>query len=114
VLVKRVQSLSKGYNRRLIIALGLITPHPMLLMDEPFDGFDLRQTRDMMVVLRRTAAGGRTLLLSIHQLRDAEAACDRFALLADGRICGIGTLEELRARTGRPVAILEDIFLALT
>jgi len=114
VLVKRVQSLSKGYNHRLIIALGLITPHPILLMDEPFDGFDLRQTRDMMAVLRRTAAGGRTLLLSIHQLRDAEAVCDRFVLLADGRICGIGTLEELRARTGRPTANLEDIFLALT
>jgi ABC-type multidrug transport system ATPase subunit len=41
VLAKRIRSLSKGYNRRLIIALGLITPHPMLLMDEPFDGFDL-------------------------------------------------------------------------
>ncbi len=114
VLAKRVQSLSKGYNRRLIIALGLITPHPMLLMDEPFDGFDLRQTRDMMAVLRRVAPGGRTLLLSIHQLRDAEAVCDRFALLADGRIRGIGTLDELRARTGRPTATLEDIFLALT
>ena len=114
MLVKRVGSLSKGSNRRLIIALGLMTPHPMLLMDEPFDGFDLRQTRDMMAVLRRTAAGGRTLLLSIHQLRDAEAVCDRFALLADGRIRGIGTLEELRARTGRPAATLEDIFLALT
>jgi ABC-2 type transport system ATP-binding protein len=113
-LVKRVQSLSKGYNRRLIIALGLITPHPMLLMDEPFDGFDLRQTRDMMAVLRRVASGGRTLLLSIHQLRDAEAVCDRFALLADGRIRGVGTLDELRARTGRPTAALEDIFLALT
>jgi ABC-2 type transport system ATP-binding protein len=114
VLVKRVQSLSKGYNRRLIIALGLMTPHPLLLMDEPFDGFDLRQTRDMMAVLRRVASGGRTLLLSIHQLRDAEAVCDRFALLADGRIRGVGTLDELRARTGRPTAALEDIFLALT
>jgi len=114
VLAKGVQSLSKGYNRRLIIALGLITPHPMLLMDEPFDGFDLRQTRDMMAVLRRVAAGGRTLLLSIHQLRDAEVVCDRFALLADGRIRGIGTLDELRERTGRPAATLEDIFLALT
>jgi ABC-2 type transport system ATP-binding protein len=114
VLAKRVQSLSKGYNRRLIIALGLMTPHPMLLMDEPFDGFDLRQTRDMMAVLRRTAAGGRTLLLSIHQLRDAEQVCDRFALLADGRIRGIGTLDELRARTGRSSGTLEDIFLALT
>jgi ABC-2 type transport system ATP-binding protein len=114
VLAKRVQSLSKGYNRRLIIALGLMTPHPILLMDEPFDGFDLRQTRDMMAVLRRTAAGGRTLLLSIHQLRDAEQVCDRFALLADGRIRGIGTLDELRARTGRSGGTLEDIFLALT
>jgi ABC-2 type transport system ATP-binding protein len=114
VLAKRVQSLSKGYNRRLIIALGLITPHPMLLMDEPFDGFDLRQTRDMMAVLRRTAAGGRTLLLSIHQLRDAEQVCDRFALLAVGRIRGIGTLDEVRARTGRSSGTLEDIFLALT
>jgi ABC-2 type transport system ATP-binding protein len=114
VLVKRVQSLSKGYNRRLIIALGLIMRHPMLLMDEPFDGFDLRQTQDMMQLLRRVASGGRTLLLSIHQLRDAEGVCDRFALLEDGRMRGIGTLDELRARTGRPSATLEDIFLALT
>jgi ABC-2 type transport system ATP-binding protein len=114
VLMKRVQALSKGYNRRLIIALGLLTPHPMVLMDEPFDGFDLRQTRDMMRVLRRVASGGRTLLLSIHQLRDAEQVCDRFALLADGRIRGIGTLDELRARTGRSSGTVEDIFLALT
>jgi ABC-2 type transport system ATP-binding protein len=114
VLMKRVQALSKGYNRRLIIALGLLTPHPMVLMDEPFDGFDLRQTRDMMGVLRRVASDGRTLLLSIHQLRDAEQVCDRFALLADGRIRGIGTLDELRARTGRSSGTLEDIFLALT
>src|SRR5262249_3383057 len=42
VLTKRVASLSKGFNRRLIIALGFLTPHPVLMMDEPFDGFDLR------------------------------------------------------------------------
>src|SRR5882762_2302240 len=114
VLAKRVQALSKGYNRRLIIALGLLTPHPMLLMDEPFDGFDLRQTRDMMGVLRRVACAGRTLLLSIHQLRDAEQVCDRLALLADGRIRGVGTLEELRGRANRPGANLEEVFLALT
>ena len=114
VLVKRVHALSKGYNRRLIIALGFLTPHPILLMDEPFDGFDLRQSRDMMDVLRRVASGGRSLLLSIHQLRDAEQVCDRFALLADGRIRGVGTLEELRGRADRPGGTLEDIFLALT
>ena len=113
-LAKRVNALSKGFNRRLIIALGFLTRHPILLMDEPFDGFDLRQTRDMMGVLRRVASGGRTLLLSIHQLRDAEQVCDRLALLADGRIRGIGTIEELRGRTNDPGANLEDIFLALT
>jgi ABC-2 type transport system ATP-binding protein len=114
VLAKRVAALSKGYNRRLIIAIGLIAPHPVLLMDEPFDGFDLRQTREMMAVLRIEAQAGRALLLSIHQLRDAEAVCDRFALLSDGRIRGTGTLAELRARIGEPQAALEDIFLALT
>jgi ABC-2 type transport system ATP-binding protein len=114
VLVKRIHALSKGYNRRLIIAFGFLTPHPILLMDEPFDGFDLRQSRDMMEVLRRVASGGRTLVLSIHQLRDAEQICDRFALLADGRIRGVGTLEELRGRANRPGGNLEDIFLALT
>jgi ABC-type multidrug transport system ATPase subunit len=114
VLDKRIHALSKGFNRRLIIALGLLTPHPVLLMDEPFDGFDLRQSRDMMGVLRGVASRGRTLLLSIHQLRDAEQACDRFALLADGRLRGVGALDELRARTHQPDATLEDIFLALT
>ena len=57
---------------------------------------------------------GRTLVLAIHQLIDAERVCDRFVLLADGRIRGVGTLEELRAQTGMAAAGLEDVFLALT
>ncbi len=114
VLHKRVQSLSKGYGRRLLLALGLLTPHPILLMDEPFDGFDLRQVRDISGVLRREAAKGRTCVLAIHQLLDAERVCDRFILLADGRVRGAGTLSDLRARTGLPSGNLEDIFLALT
>src|SRR3989449_9981505 len=52
VLRKRIAALSKGYGRRLMLALALLTPHPLLLMDEPFDGFDLRQTREIMNVLR--------------------------------------------------------------
>src|SRR5437660_3957888 len=85
VLRKRVVELSKGYARRLLLALALLTPQPLLLMDEPFDGFDLRQTRDVMNVLREVAgAAGRTLVLAIHQLRDAARVCDRFVLLAEG------------------------------
>jgi ABC-2 type transport system ATP-binding protein len=114
VLHKRVHSLSKGYGRRLTLALGLLTPHPLLLMDEPFDGFDLRQIRAIVDVLRREATEGRTLVLAIHQLSDAERVCDRFILLADGRVRGAGKLDDLRSRTGLADGSLEDIFLALT
>src|SRR6476661_6400652 len=75
VLHKRVHALSKGYNRRLLLLLALLAPHPMLLMDEPFDGFDLRQTREIVEVLRNQAARGRTFILAIHQLADAERVC---------------------------------------
>jgi len=112
-LGKRVFALSKGYARRLMLALALLTPQPLLLMDEPFDGFDLRQTREMAAVLRRLAAEGRTLVVAIHQLSDAERVCDRFVLLAEGRVRGIGTLDELRVETKCGSGSLEDVFLAL-
>lgn len=114
VLHKRVGALSKGYNRRLLLSLGLLTPHELLLMDEPFDGFDLRQTRNIICVLRHHADHGRTFVLAIHQLADAERICDRFVLLAGGQIRGSGTLEELRETTSMPSGSLEDVFLALT
>jgi ABC-2 type transport system ATP-binding protein len=113
-LRKRVCTLSKGYNRRLLLALGLLTPQNVLLMDEPFDGFDLRQSRNIVQVLRKEAARGRALILAIHQLADAERVCDRFLLLAGGRVQGIGTLHELQLQTGVPQGSLEEIFLALT
>jgi ABC-2 type transport system ATP-binding protein len=114
VLQKRVSALSKGYNRRLLLAIGLLTPQDVLLMDEPFDGFDIRQSRNIIQVLRNAAAGGRTLVLAIHQLADAERVCDRFLLLAGGKVRGIGTLRELRTQAALPKGTLEDIFLALT
>src|SRR5256714_3360626 len=98
VLRNRVSALSKGFARRLMLALALLTPQPLLLMDEPFDGFDLRQTQEIMGVLRQVAANGRTLVLAIHQLADAERIADRVVLLADGKLRGIGTIADLRAR----------------
>lgn len=107
-----VRSLSKGEAKRLDIAVGLAVPRPVLLLDEPFDGLDLRQTRQVMEVLRRVAAHGRTLVLSIHQLTDAARVCNRFLLLDHGRSVAEGTLAELTARSG--VQGLEEAFLALT
>jgi ABC-2 type transport system ATP-binding protein len=112
-----VRSLSKGERKRFLIALGLLAPQPLLMLDEPFDGLDLRQTREATAILRNEAARGRTLFLSIHQLTDAGRACDRFVLLADGRVAGEGTLPELRERAGVPDIAnsgVEEVFLALT
>jgi len=100
VLRKRVSALSKGYNRRLLLAIGLLTPQQVLLLDEPFDGFDLRQTRNIIDVVRKAAGDGRTFILAIHQLADAARVCDRFILLAGGQVRGIGSLRELRMQTG--------------
>jgi ABC-2 type transport system ATP-binding protein len=115
----RMGTLSKGQRKRALLGIGLLTPHPVLLVDEPFDGLDLRQSREVAATLRAHAAGGRTLVLSIHQMSDAVRVCDRFVLLSGGRIRGEGTLEELSARGPASGAAghatdLEEVFLALT
>ena len=113
-LAKPVGALSKGYRRRLLLALGLLAPRPMLLMDEPFDGFDLRQTREVMGLLRDEALHGRTMVLSIHQLGDARRIGDRLVLLSAGRVVGTGTEAELVASARLPMGSdLEEVFLAL-
>ncbi len=98
----------------MLLALALVTPRPVLLFDEPFDGLDLRQAREAEAVLRGAAREGRTLFLSIHQLADAGRICDRLVLLSAGRVVGEGTLDELRAKTGLADGGVEDVFLALT
>jgi len=114
LLNARIATLSKGERKRVLLALALLTPQPLLMLDEPFDGLDLRQARDVMQLLRSHAASGRTLLLSIHQLVDAARVCDRLVLLSAGRVVGEGTLDELRAQARLSEGGLEEIFLALT
>ncbi len=112
VLNKQVRSLSKGFQRRLLLAIGLLSPQPLLMLDEPFDGFDLKQTLGVMELLRETLTG-RTLLLSIHQLSEAEKICDRFLLLNRGKVATIGSLSQLRQLTGIDKGGLEEVFLAI-
>lgn len=110
----RIGTLSKGERKRALLALGLLTPQPLLMLDEPFDGLDLRQTREVMTLLRAHVERGRTLLLSVHQLNDAARVCDRLVLLSAGHCVGIGTLDELRTQANLTEGHLEEIFLALT
>ncbi len=116
LLQQPIGTLSKGERKRVLLAIGLLTPQPVLLADEPFDGLDLRQTRDISALLRAHATRGRTLFLSIHQVADAARVCDRFVLLSGGRVRGEGTLEELSMlAAGRTASHdLEEVFLALT
>jgi ABC-2 type transport system ATP-binding protein len=115
----RIGTLSKGQRKRAALAIGLLTPQPLLLADEPFDGLDLRQSREVAAALRAHAASGRTLFLSIHQVSDAARVCDRFVLLSGGRVRGEGTLDELSSAAAARGAAggarsLEEVFLALT
>jgi ABC-2 type transport system ATP-binding protein len=111
----RLETLSKGEHRRVMLAIALNTPQPFLLLDEPFDGLDLRQTREVMALLRDHArqGSGRGILVSIHQLSDAARVADRLVLLDRGGVVKAGTLDELRAAAGLPGASLEDVFLGL-
>jgi len=120
LLNQRMGALSKGQRKRALLAIGLLMPQPLLIADEPFEGLDLRQTRDIAHALRSFAGVNRTMLLSIHQIADAARVCDRFVLLSAGRVCGEGTLRELSniagERRGKATltADLEEVFLALT
>jgi ABC-2 type transport system ATP-binding protein len=120
LLKQSIGKLSKGQRKRVLLAIGLLSPQPVLIADEPFEGLDLRQTRDIASVLRSYAGEGkRTIVLSIHQIADAARVCDRFVLLSGGKLCGEGTLPELSAmaasREGSiPATNLEEVFLALT
>jgi ABC-2 type transport system ATP-binding protein len=109
-----IGTLSKGERKRTLLAAALLTDQPLLLLDEPFDGLDLRQTRDVMEMLRGHSASGRTLMLSIHQLADAARVCDRFVLLSGGRTVAEGSITESREQVNLPQAGVEEIFLALT
>jgi ABC-2 type transport system ATP-binding protein len=112
-LQRPLGQLSKGQGKRALLAYALLLPRPGLLLDEPFDGLDLRQLRQTVGLLREEAARGRLLVLALHQLREAERACDRLLLLHEGRVAGEGSPDQLRAQAGLPGADLEEVMLAL-
>jgi len=113
-----IRALSKGQRKRTLLALGLLGPQPILLIDEPFEGLDLRQSREAAATLRKHLTLDRTFFLSIHQIADAAKVCDRFVLLSSGRVVAEGALDALtvlaRQRAGHDLPDFEEVFLALT
>ena len=114
----RLGTLSKGQRKRVLLGLGLLAPQPVLMIDEPFDGLDLRQSREAAAALRRRLTPDRTFVLSIHQIAAAAQVCDRFVLLSGGRVVQEGDQKTLSGlaheRSGHEPRDFEEVFLALT
>ncbi|WP_163582861.1 ABC transporter ATP-binding protein [Gracilibacillus saliphilus] len=92
----KVSSLSGGQRRRLDVAIGLIGNPEILFLDEPTTGFDPQARRDFHEVIRRLSElEDTTILLTTHDLHEAEKLSDRILILADGRIVANGSAEQL-------------------
>ncbi len=111
------QTYSSGTRQRLSIARALLNQPGLLFLDEPSKGLDPSATRKLHRLIREdlTLAQGLTVFLTTHQLWEAEALCDRLAIIHEGRVRACGTLHELgqQVAAGDPVS-LETIFHALT
>jgi ABC-2 type transport system ATP-binding protein len=95
-----VESYSHGMRQKLLISSALVHAPRLIVVDEP--------------MVRGFTAQGGTVFLSTHTLEVAEALCDRIAIIQDGRIRAMGTMDELRAEAEAGAAGLEEVFLRLT
>jgi len=94
---------SKGMKQRVKIAAALVHDPQILLLDEPFNGADPRQRLQMMDMLRRMAADGRTVLFSSHILEEVERLGENVLVLVAGRLAASGDFREIRKlMTDRP------------
>ena len=110
VAKRRAKQLSGGWQRRLSIAMGLITGPRILFLDEPTLGLDVLARRELWQVIEGLR-GRVTVVLTTHYLEEAEALSDRVGVLAHGRLKALGTARELIERTG--AKNFEDAFVAL-
>ena len=98
---RKVRSLSGGQKRRLDLALGLIGNPELLFLDEPTTGFDPAARRDAWDLVRSLRSAGMTILLTTHDMEEAQALADRVALLSDGAIVAQGPPDALGGRDAR-------------
>jgi ABC-2 type transport system ATP-binding protein len=114
-----VKELSRGQQQKIAVARAFLTSPALMLLDEPTTGLDPRSKRDVQQFVREVQRDhDATILLTTHDMDEAEALCGRIAFLAGGRLVAEGTSLELRRQVarGRPVESigLEDVFMELT
>jgi ABC-2 type transport system ATP-binding protein len=104
----QVRTLSGGLQRRLDLALALIGDPELIFLDEPTTGFDPAARRNAWSVIRSLQDLGKTILLTTHYLDEAQALCDRVAIVKDGRILAEGAPGELGAASLRYRVVWRD------
>ena len=109
VAEQRAQTLSGGWQRRLSIAMALISAPEILFLDEPTLGLDVLARRELWKQIR-ALKGKMTVILTTHYMEEAEQLSDRVGIMASGRLIAVGTAAELTARAGK--ASFEDAFVA--
>lgn len=110
VLHRRAGKLSGGWQRRLSIAMALVSQPEILFLDEPTLGLDVLARSDLWDTVR-SLKGRITIVLTTHYLEEAEALSDRVGVMKDGRLLALGTPEELKRQTGS--ARFEEAFVKL-
>jgi len=99
ILGRKAGKLSGGWQRRVSIAMALISEPEILFLDEPTLGLDVIARHDLWELIRRLK-GRITVILTTHYMEEAEALSDRIGIMKDGQLLAVGTAAELKARTG--------------
>jgi ABC-2 type transport system ATP-binding protein len=102
----RVKKYSGGMKRRLNLACALVHDPPVLLLDEPTAGVDPQSRNHLLDSIEEFARAGRTILYTTHYMEEAERLCDRVAIMDQGKILALDTVDELVKKHGGP-AMLE-------
>jgi ABC-2 type transport system ATP-binding protein len=110
VLYKKAGKLSGGWQRRLSIAMALISEPQILFLDEPTLGLDVIARSDLWDVIR-ALKGKITIILTTHYMEEAEELSDRVGVMRDGKLLAVGTVSELKEKTGKEK--FEDAFISL-
>lgn len=107
----RVDTFSTGMRQRAAIARAVVHDPPVLILDEPTAGLDVPTGQVIEQFILSAKNAGRCVVLSTHIMEEAEYLCDRIAVVHEGKLQALGTMDELRRRTGKQR--LREIFLAL-
>lgn len=104
VLNQEIETLSKGFKRRVALAQALLHDPPVLIMDEPTDGLDPNQKHEVRNLIKELAAD-KVIILSTHILEEVDAVCTRAIIIASGKIVADGTPDELRQKSSYAGAV---------